>query len=678
MEGFFNGPVVGSLKHIDHSFIINREATFFNFCNNIPGTCWHPCVEKDAQVNIDQRHKIQFKGELLDLFNKFKKEHPITKEDIDLPFPHLENYLPKGKDPEEFMKEQTQTVRFLESIKIADIPCTCKGEQSIGAVTILPVAENTKKPVIYNNCARTLFSSFKRQLKLVPSPTVDVVNGFQQYCDQYFERYLAEPLNAFEYSFAEWFNHNPAKKQRDLLENMPIEMLQEIQPRINKPQIIDKYIERARPMAYYISRLRQYTLFPKSEVQEEGGKTRAISGIDTFVKLVMGPICWKLEEIFTKYAPGYCGNKNWQQLEDWLDNKYLLGFQTVLQGDGSGFDLTQSAEMKYIDRKIYDYLYQHGKINHVDGDLFRIAATATIKELIVKQFIERGVNNLAKAEIYGTVFSGSSDTTLMNTLRMAMYNMFTLEKNSYHPLKYKEDFDLKAKGDDFMVLVRDPDLDYNRMYNQYWCTKKQAEDRNFCEQGYGVGQILKFLNVGGFETIDFCSTTVIPYKNHTHFKIARKPDRMVFLSHYSRKAKTMTAGELKQYYLDLADQIEKSMPGMPFYTSYANAFKHHASLIKAQPKRVGSGTPRLFIYKEEDGSFTRGLTEEEKAAIEYGFEYYYKFMTRQSSHKIEDSSVLNHLLYRYHITPQMIEEHERFLKYGGYYDYLSDNMVIPE
>lgn len=61
--------------------------------------------------------------------------------------------------------------------------------------------------------------------------------------------------------------------------------------------------------------------------------------------------------------------------------------------------------------------------------------------------------NLGTALIYGTVFSGASDTTLMNTVRMACYNHYTLTRNN---LKFEEDYKLYAKGDDFMVFIRNP------------------------------------------------------------------------------------------------------------------------------------------------------------------------------------------------------------------------------
>lgn len=673
----------------------------------VPGLCWQEAMEKDNDVMVNPDHIVKLKHPFLVAgYEKFKNgisdqklkditeritsyatsrsEQDAASLDYKVPNPaHLDclfnRHNLKTIDKQvEFMLKQYLKVEYLESLKIKDIPCTCKGECVAGAKQILPIGANTKKIIVYNSCLRTLFAAYKRQLKQVPSPEESTVQRFQKYCDRYFDTYLEPHLKTFDYSFGAWFNHNPAKKQMDILKVLPIEMLESLKKTSTIPHdLLDKFKETA--PAYETlteEELITYGLFCKREKQEDGGKNRAIANISTLVKYIMGSICWKLEEIFTLHAPGYCGNKSWEKLEDWLDQEYAQGFTTVLQGDGSGFDLSQHVEMKYIDRKIYNYLVENSKVKHVDSRIFQLAATTLFKKLDAKIFERSGTTRLASAEILGTVFSGSSDTTLMNTLRMSLYNMFTLECNSQKQLIYGEDFVHLAKGDDFMVLVRDPTLHYDEIYSEFWVSKKAADDRGLCFRGYGLGQILKFLLIGGFETIDFCSTTVIPYCNHTRFKMARKVDRMISLGHFSRAALTMKPGELKQYYLDLAQSIRTSMPNMPFYSQYAAAMEFHASLIPSTSKRVGSGLQRYHIFTENE-QVVEDISSWDSKILEYGYSIFQRLKYNKSAKQIPASDVYDHLLNHYHITKTMIEYHANFLKYGGYYDIMSD-MVKSE
>lgn len=701
--GLIENCLVGgqTLSKTQHDFILNRDHSIFENGITLPGLCWQQSMEEDNRVfiNGDSLVKItnpelkklvdgyvrsaqtQIYEELRNKRTEYEKNNYLEQR-----FGHLKmrkEVSEQRKSPLDIndIIINSLTCEWLEKTEIQDIPCTCKGECVRGALAVLPIADNSKKVIVYNSCLRTLFAAFKRQLKLVPLPDRNVILRFKQFVNEYFEKYIEEELSHFQYSFADWFNHCPTNKQQDLLKVMTVEMIDEL---LNESEttipssVLLKLRETARTNAEVeqdLNELLIYGLFCKREKQEDGGKNRAIANINTLTKLIMGPICWGLEKLFTRIAPGYCGNKNWDQLEDWLDESYRDGFQSVLQGDGSGFDLSQHSENKEFDRLVYQYLVDKEKVKHVPVSWFKYAALSPFKILKAKLFTNQGVVNLGTANIYGTVFSGSSDTTLMNTMRMALYNMFTLQENSVKKLEYGRDYILKAKGDDFMVLVKDEKLPYEDIYGEFWSSKAQAEDPAFCRTGYGLGQILKFLVIGGFDTIDFCSTTVIPYKykndNQPRFKITRKPDRMIMLGHWSRAALTMKASELKQYLLDQAMAIDTSMPGMPFFKQYAAAFRFHASLIPGAPKRVGSGKKRYHIFRYRADQ-TSELSERENIGLSYGTETYHKIMTRYSRKTIPPEFVYQHLLSHYGITRSMIQYHYRFLLTGGHYDLMAD------
>lgn len=518
---------------------------------------------------------------------------------------------------------------LLIKLKIKDVPCTCHGEDEPALEQILPIASNTKEVICYNSCQRTLFAAYKRQLQMVFSPDPQVLKEYEDFVHQYFDEYVKPVLRNFDYSYSQWFNRMPRHKQDAM-----IRAKESVE---NKPP---KTVE--------------YGLFCKREKQEAGGKNRAIANIDPMIKHIMGPICWALESIADKHFPGYCGMKNWDNLEDLFEVNNKDGFSYVLQGDGSAFDTCQHYENKLIDRLVYEYIADQGAVHHCDPKMYKRIATAQFRTLNAKQSINGTFSTMATAEIEGTVFSGASDTTLMNTLRMATYNMFTLQRAG---MIYNHDFKLLAKGDDFMIFSKTPDWNgrsYEDIYYDIWAHKPSKVTETDFTKPYGIGQILKFMIVGDYSSIDFCSTTCIPYENGTRFKLARKPERMDPLAHYSRAALRMSPGQLKQYLNDQAYALRDSVGPIPFYEEYAKAYEYWASQIDAEPTMLTTGRERLVMADDNHKHIKDTLAKLENYYYDYGHDYIAGLANRHSEHKIPAADVLDHLLYKYKITEQDI------------------------
>lgn len=540
----------------------------------------------------------------------------------------------------------------LATTPISEIPCTCRGGDEISLQQILPVGTNTPEVICYNACDRTLYAAFKRQMMRVYEPDPEVAKRFQAYTRKYFDQYVEPVLRTFDYSYSQWFNKMPRSKQI---------AMQQAEEHLASHGYPDKV---------------EYGLFCKREKQEAGGKNRAIANIEPVIKYIMGPVCWSLEDAADKYFPGYCGKKSWDDLERLFEEYYAEGYHYVLQGDGSAFDTCQHYELKEIDRLIYSYLADHGKIWHVDPQQFKVLSCAELRELNAKTFTSNGIRALGSATIRGTVFSGASDTTLMNTLRMALYNMFTLESAG---LVWGEDFKLLAKGDDFIIFSRVPawkGIEFQDLYLKTWKPKPKHSEANFQENKGCLGMILKFLNVGDYDTIDFCSTTCIPYDDHTKFKLARKPDRMVPLAHYARKTLRMNNGQVKQYLLDQAHALEISHGNMPFYKDYAIAYKYAARRIKAKATRYKTGRARLSL--PDDGHKQVAIGEREafvdQEFYDYGHEYQMGLLTRFSTHSDGPTrqEVEDHLLRHFGISANDITYHAHHLLHGGLYDAIAD------
>lgn len=542
----------------------------------------------------------------------------------------------------------------LRQTKIIDIPCTCAKKFMFKQV--LPVGQNTGNVMCYTSCLRTLFAAFKRQLKAVPRPDPQVTDDFIQFSKKFIDKYIRPHIHEFDYSFSDWMNHLKANKQKSINS-----VLDDIKKNgLNIKNVI-------------------FGLFCKIEEQQEGGKNRAIANVDAKIKYVMGPICWSLEAFFTKYFPGYCGNKSATDLENYLNQQYAAGYTTSAQGDGSGFDLSQHPEMKQIDKYIYQMLIDNRKIWHVPEDIFEKVVMADYRAIQAKYISKNGILFPFSSIIPGTVFSGSSDTTLMNTVRMALYNHYTLYKAG---LFFEKDntasqYSLLAKGDDFMILTYSHLIPaVERSYLKLWSSKPKDKSFEANYQNKGIGQILKFLKVGDYGSLDFCSNSVIQYyyKGKIKFKIMRRPERMIELSHYNRKAATYNAINLKQYYLDMAEIIEITCGYKPFYRNYIDAYRYYASKLKVPSRAPKVGDKRVNYPSDGHTSFH----DSKLAKIVKKYSYLEKDIAiacRLSDHvnEIEDRYVYQYLMEYYHLTPTMIEAHRIALQNPNMlYDPLSD------
>lgn len=658
------------------------------------GLCWCPEMEKEAELQLNPNTDIRLKApvlvakrqkwekeELAFILNEEKhinKWEPLSdsahvqynnlrNKYVQLVHYDLDDEYQHFRRMQELMEKRGDIINtkrargfqswlsnryVLATTPIKEIPCTCRGGDEISLQQILPVGSNTPEVICYNACDRTLYAAFKRQMMRVYEPDPCVASKFQQYTRKYFDTYVEPVLRSFDYSYSQWFNKMPRNKQQAM--------------KIAEADLVSNgYPDKV-----------EYGLFCKREKQEAGGKNRAIANIEPMIKYIMGPVCWSLEDVADKYFPGYCGKKSWDDLEHLFEEYYAEGFHYVLQGDGSAFDTCQHYELKEIDRLIYSYLADNGKIWHVEPQHFKRLACAELRELNAKTFTATGARVLGSATIRGTVFSGASDTTLMNTLRMALYNMFTLESAG---LVWNKDFKLLAKGDDFIIFSRVPawkGIDFQSLYLQTWKPKPKHSDANFLENKGCLGMILKFLNVGDYDTIDFCSVTCIPYDDHTKFKLARKPDRMVPLAHYARKTLRMTNAQIKQYLIDQAYALEVSHGNMPFYRDYAVAYRNAARKIKAKAARYKTGRARLSLPDDGHKKVAIGEREEfiDQEFYDYGHEYQIGLLTRFSTHTDgpTQQEVEDHLLRHFGISANDITYHAHHLIHGGLYDAIAD------
>lgn len=470
--------------------------------------------------------------------------------------------LAKAKNPDYYAHPHVGDT--INNIRVEDLKfCNCNcHKKDRGYEQILGNVEYNDA-ICYGNCRHTLFAAAKRQVKSAPTPSQQVSSDFFEFAKKIIDKELGPYLKEFKYSYTQWYNHLTRAKQKRMDD---VEHYYYGDHTTLDPLLIKKFNKN------------HYEAICKAEIEVPDGKPRMVCAIPDRVKYVMGPITWALEEIAADHLKGYCGGKNLTQMAEKI-NKYIdQGFTQVLQGDGSAFDNTQDVTLK-IERYIYSLIEPH--VHHVPLTEFQKTAYAAYKIMDVRYNDD---NNPAKQKklmtyhILGTVFSGDCDTTLANTIRMALYNRYVLEKAGY---RIGRDYQLFSKGDDFSVLTRPyiPQEHLEIAYYQYFLKASPTPDI-VDDRVYGLGQVCKYLEFGDPSTFRFCSLrSWFIDQQKQHITLTRDPAKLYTLAKFSRKSKNLTLPKFVLYLIDQAVSLQASYKGIDIFDTMACIYITKAASI---------------------------------------------------------------------------------------------------
>lgn len=485
---------------------------------------------------------------------------------------------------------------------------------------ILNTPLNIPDALCYPNCPRVLFTAFMRQLR--DSTTNDPLNElrikeFHAFCDEYFNKSIEPLLRDFTYDIDAWMNHlKTLNKQKEVL------------------QYYNDYKQKKLSSIKLWNN--NYTLFAKKEKQivKDGKmpKCRAISACPPSVKWVGGAVCVALEQLFCNKLPGFKINdgnkcaKTWPEIEKMYEQRHRHGFETTIDIDGSAWDSTQKYHMKYLINKIYQYLVDNKKIYHVNPEIFIKTMTARYRNLTAKAFIDGKSFTIFSAIVDSTTFSGAPDTMLANTITNDVLCKFFMDVAGFNDTQFVND----CSGDDSHLATT------HIFQNQIETIKTVWKD---------LGLIPKYIIVGDYSDITFCSTNVMPYyeNGHIRMKIVRQLDRILPLGHWSETALHLSKGQLKTYYQQLAIGMNSWAHDMPFYSDYTKAYKTMESRIESDYEDMPVGKPKMHF----------------ETNIEYDVPSYtddYKTSMRQSDHRPPDYVIYNFLLDKFHITKSEIDQ----------------------
>lgn len=424
-------------------------------------------------------------------------------------------------------------------------------------------------------CKHTTLAAAKRQMKAAPTPTEEVAEDFFQHSKRIIDKEMGEQLKNFGYSVTDWYNHLTQKKQKALEH-----VLNYYKGDITK--IPRKELSNIHKT--------HYTGILKEEVQGPDGKPRMVCSIPQKVKYIMGPVTWHLEEIAQDHLQGYCGGKNLDQMAAYINQHLSQGFTKIVEGDGSAFDNTQDVSLKEVDRYIYRLVAD--KIYHVPKKDFLEHSQAIYKTMDI-EYIDKNTKKkkpLLRYTILGTVFSGDCDTTLMNTIRMALYNRYVNDKAG---LVYGKDYVVFSKGDDFTLMYKPyvTNQFINDAYYHYFLDKNPDPSTPNASI-YGLGQVLKFLEFGDASIIKFCSLNAwFTDPTEQLIYLTRDVHKFLTLGKYSKKAKTYTVLQKIAYLNDQAVSLILNYPNIQLFQHIA---QHYMDLANRIMQDEGL-TPQIII-----------------------------------------------------------------------------------
>lgn len=503
---------------------------------------------------------------------------------------HIKGELPKWLD----------TINDIQVSQIYDNSIKKVGFEKI----INPIDDPIVPEVMmYGKNKQTLFAAAKRQIKTAPTPTSKISHQFVEYAKQKIEEDIGDYLNTFGYNEAQWYSHLPASKQKAI---DPIRMYFR-----DRPLFDSIFTEKEKQKLLS----EEYEAIVKAELQPTDGKPRMVCSIPQRTKYVMGPITWQLEEICAKHLRGYCGGKNLTQMAEDINQYYKEGFTKVVEGDGSAFDNSQDVTLKAVDR----YLYQRiaNKVYHVPKSEFIHQSQKHYKTMNVKYTQGNKKITYLTYKVLGTVFSGDADTTLANTIRMAMYNRFA---NDSAGLRYGIDYVCFSKGDDFSVLYQQYVTDefIKNIYNTYFLPKPDSKYEILDTREYALGQICKFLDIGGPDSLKFCSLRAW-YKNpySDDITLTRNPGKLFNLSLYAVKTKNYSPHMRVLYHLSQAMAYESSYNGIEIFDIMRLAHIHEAynihNMYKNTPtykKAIPSLYDKLIKAKKREELYDFGFSDD--------------------------------------------------------------------
>lgn len=446
----------------------------------------------------------------------------------------------------------------------------CKyAERSVALFQIAPKYTYAEQIYYYENCLATLYAALNRQCSMTPRPETRIVNQLLTFYKNTIYPELKSLFANFHYSYAVWYNHLTAHQQIEMDEVASL----------SNAELFKRIVK----------------IFCKAEKQPSDGippKNRCVSAINAISKYVMGPVVYAMEQ-YLKKQKGYCGGKNWDDLsktyDEWKKAEY-----NIIQTDVSGWDRSIRPCLKQIFYDVFSIVAPH--VTHVPLAIYEYHAYAKLTTLVAEHYPNGKITRIATVTILAQVFSGTSDTTMSNTLLNTILCRFVNE--CYLNLTNTQ-YDLLSKGDDNInaipayVTTEQIRVAYQTVFVPNHITTYEP---NLLYINHGLGITLKFLTVGDTEDIDFCSTSTFYCTNCQTHRITRKLDRFIGLIPWSNSVVALNHKGREAYMQNLFESNLQWMRNLPIF----RALNAHLQTNCTYNYTINGLKKRTLILSPED------------------------------------------------------------------------------
>lgn len=438
---------------------------------------------------------------------------------------------------------------------------------------------------VYHNCYKTIISCMFRHATATILAETSMLDRFSGFVTSQCLPEIEDLMEDYLASYSIYYNHLNAKQQNEQ----------------------DKYRANPDNRGYYIEP------HCKSECQiglPIDCKTRCICGVCVKDKIVCGRYIYDLENLVrNSRIKGYSAGKNWidkeKTLKAWRDKMYQ-----VINNDINGCDRSIIRLKGCVHFAIYTLCRMRAKSRYdiPSNEEFDEHAFKQRVKLLIKNHNLMSDDDFLNQfiEIFGTVYSGKSCTTLLNTLCVIFLLRFINEIILH--IKY-DDYDMQVSGDDAnnAISVFYTKEQISKAYYAVFCPEYMyANTLLYPLLTHGLGLRCDDIYVGDVDDVMFCSTVAFYCEGCASYKLLRELSKYVRSSPYSVKAANFSSTRLDAYKQQIYLADSRWISSIPIYSAINNKLNTGATVLPI----VGPVKKCMVLDDEETEYYKRHFSSQ--------------------------------------------------------------------
>jgi len=475
--------------------------------------------------------------------------------------------------------------------------CFCDKEGEIGAWQVFPVLEHRdfRTPTVKHFCDKTRVAAVLRQVSNKVLPDDTILHQYRDFWKNKFQQVLLACVEAKEREVDLW----KWLKKQPYNQHYKKKLIDALKPENRNTAVKFKF-------GVFPKKELQYT--PTHHIDKETDantiKERQICGPPDEMKVIGNAFFNCLEGAMHEELPQYCGRANWLQITEKLQKiEDELADGTWIEGDGSGFDMTQTRLTEEVQTTFLKVAARSPRVvwsEPLDEKIF--VEMLEKHTTYVAEMLNRKTNKYVKYDFDGRP-SGAGNTTLSNTLNMIAYNEFVM----YIAKIPEKDYRIIVKGDDLLIRIRNKWLETWKKYHSQCFTSTKTE------QKFGLGQIMPQEEIKYSETLDgvsFLSSHFMPLNKPTvvngimyRYRMLRILPRVLQTISWTTNIPTSARNWKTKTLLKAAEELSFSKgaslltwsKGLPIFNSIGRAMTRLGSKGRWTERNFYADEPRVWF-----------------------------------------------------------------------------------